>query len=151
MKKKSILLVDDEAIILATIGRDLSFENFDIDIASSAEEALKKTNNNSYDLIISDFMMPGMNGLQLLKAVKEKDPLVVFFILTGYGDSISTLEILEAGADEMLLKPCDTDELLIRIDKDLKRQEIFIKLKEYEEKLPICCVCGEEMCLESVA
>lgn len=142
MKKKKILLVDDEDIILASLGRELGFDLYEVKTASSAEEAMQRyREEGGFDLVVSDFMMPGVNGLELLKWVKAHDPFVAFFILTGYGDAVSTLQILENGADEMLLKPCDTDELLLRIARALQVQGDLRRLREYEESPRLCSAC----------
>jgi DNA-binding response OmpR family regulator len=142
MKKKSILVVDDEDIILLSLGRDLGLDQYDVQTASSGEEAMKKFREGKFELIISDYMMPGINGLELLKWVKAQNPYIVFIILTGYGDSVSTLQILENGADEMLLKPCDTDELLLRMDRCLRIQDALHRLYTLEENPPRCSTCA---------
>lgn len=142
MKKKAILVVDDEDIILASLGRDLGLDQYEVHTAASGEEAMQKFREGRFELIISDYMMPGINGLELLKWVKSQNPYVVFIILTGYGDSVSTLQILENGADEMLLKPCDTDELLLRMDRGLRIQEALRRLDTLEENPPLCSVCA---------
>lgn len=142
MRKKSILVVDDEDIILASLGRDLGLDQYEVHTAVSGEEAMKKFREGKFELIISDYMMPGINGLELLKWVKAQNPHIVFIILTGYGDSVSTLQILENGADEMLLKPCDTDELLLRMDRGLRIQEALRRLSTLEETPPRCSICS---------
>jgi YesN/AraC family two-component response regulator len=144
MKKRSVLIVDDEDIILASLGRDLGLDIYRVETASSGEEALEKLRQGKFDLVISDYMMPGINGLELLKMVKSNDPHIVFIILTGYGDSVSTLRILENGADEMLLKPCDTDELMLRMDRCLRIQDALRRLECLEE-LPLCGACGASL------
>lgn len=142
MRKKAILVVDDEDIILASLGRDLGLDQYEVQTAGSGEEAMKKFREGKFELIISDYMMPGINGLELLKWVKAQNPRIVFIILTGYGDSVSTLQILENGADEILLKPCDTDELLLRMDRGLRIQEALRRLSSLEENPPRCSVCS---------
>lgn len=142
MTKRSILVVDDEDIILVSLGRDLGLDQYDVQTAASGEEAMRKFREGNFELIISDFMMPGINGLELLKWVKAHDPNIVFIILTGYGDSVSTLQILENGADEMLLKPCDTDELLLRMGRCLKTRDALRRLKTLEEGPLLCDNCA---------
>jgi DNA-binding response OmpR family regulator len=142
MMKRSILIVDDEDIILASLGRDLGLDQYDVQTATSGEEAMQKFRAGKFELIISDFMMPGINGLELLKWVKAHDQHIVFIILTGYGDSVSTLQILENGADEMLLKPCDTDELLLRMNRCLNTQDAMRRLKILEKTPPRCGNCS---------
>ena len=143
MKKKSILLVDDEEIILNSIGRDLRQENYDITCASSGAEAISFLKSKHFDLVVTDLSMYEVDGLQVLKEAKEINSLTGVIILTGYGDMTSAIESLRLGADDYLLKPCETEELIIRIGRCLEKQEALQKIKIYEEILPVCCVCGD--------
>ena len=143
MLNKSILLVDDEEIILNALGRDLEHEGYDITVASNGEEAVARLKDQNYDLVITDLVMTGMDGLQVLEESKKNNPDIGVFILTGYGDMTSAIDALRLGADDYLQKPIDTDEILLRIDRCLKSHEALKKIKVYEEIIPICCVCGK--------
>lgn len=145
MMKRSILVVDDEDIILLSLGRELGLDQYDVQTAASGEEAMRKFREGKFELVISDFMMPGINGLELLKWVKAHDQNIGFIILTGYGDAVSTLQILESGADEMLLKPCDTDELLLRMGRCLRTHDALRRLKVLEATPPLCRNCGQPL------
>lgn len=138
---KSILLVDDEEVIRKSFGEDLSDGGYTVSTAESGEAAIEKLKNNHFNLVVTDLMMEGINGLQLLKEVKEVDPEIVVIILTGFGDMTSAIEALRLGADDYLLKPCKTEELLIRISRCLERQEANRKIKFYENILPVCMYC----------
>ncbi|MDD2462637.1 MAG: response regulator [Desulfobulbus sp.] len=142
-KKKSILLVDDETTILAALSRDLLDEqlNFNVDTVNSGEEAINRINASNYDLIITDLIMPGLDGFQVLKAAKRKDPMTMVIILTGYGDLRSTIDALRLNADDFLEKPCDTDELLFRISNCFTKQNLHRKVQLYETILPVCSYC----------
>jgi DNA-binding NtrC family response regulator len=143
MINKSILLVDDEEIILNSLGRDLEQEGYDVSLATSGEEAIARLRGNKYDLVITDLVMKGMDGIQVLKEAKKSDPDIGVFILTGYGDMTSAIDALRLGADDYLQKPADTDEMLIRINRCLERREALRKIKVYEKIIPVCCVCGK--------
>lgn len=143
MLKKSILLVDDEEIILNALGRDLEHNGYVVSLASSGEEAISRLREKNYDLVVTDLVMTGMDGLQVLKESKKVDPDIGVFILTGYGDMDSAIDALRLGADDYLQKPVDTDELLLRIDRCLEKKEALRKLKIYETIIPVCCVCGK--------
>ncbi len=142
MKTKTILLVDDEEIILDSLGRDLDSEGYSVTKVASGEKALTYIGDIHYDLVITDLVMGGINGVRVLQEAKETNPETVVFILTGYGDMTSAIEALRLGADDYLLKPCDTEELLIRIGRCLEKQDTLKKVKIYEGILPVCCVCG---------
>jgi len=143
MGKKSLLLVDDEEIILNSLGTDLSQENFDVTLAASGEDAIDLLQDKKFDLVITDLSMPGSDGIQVLQEAKSINPFTVVVILTGYGDMTSAIEALRLGADDYLLKPCDLEELLIRIERCFERQRAFQKIEIYEKILPVCCVCGD--------
>ena len=143
MKRKSILLVDDEQIILDSLSRELKSNDPDLKItrATSGEEAISKINNDYFDLVVTDLLMPGLDGFQVLKAAKKKDPLTMVIILTGYGDMESAVDSLRLGADDFLLKPCDPDELLYRMSNCFVKQDLQRKIALYENFLPVCCYC----------
>lgn len=141
MKSKSILIVDDEEFILNSLRKDLVSENYSVTTALSGEEALKSLHSNHFDLVISDLVMPGIDGIQVLQEAKTIDPETCVIILTGYGDMTSAIAALRVGADDYLLKPCDIDELLLRITRSLEKKEAFRKIKLYEKILPICIYC----------
>ena len=141
MTNKSILLVDDEEIILNSIRADLRNEKYDVTLATSGEEAIAKFKEYQFDLIVTDLMMSGVDGIKVLKEAKKSNPEVGVIILTGFGDMTSAIDALRSGADDYLLKPCDTDELIIRIDRCLKSKERDKRIKFYEKFLPICATC----------
>ena len=142
MLAKSLLLVDDEEIILRAIKKFIRKENYTISTASGGEEALGLLRESSFDLVITDLVMPGTGGLKVLQEAKSIDPFTTVIILTGCGDMKSAIEALRLGADDFLSKPCDPNELLARMENCLKKQEALRKIKVYEEILPVCSVCG---------
>lgn len=143
MYKKSILLVDDEIVILDSLSRELKTEplNLEIHVANSGEEAIERINTLSFDLVVTDLFMPGLDGFQVLKAVKRKDPQAMVIILTGYADLKSSIDALRLGADDFLQKPCDIDELLYRISNCFAKQDLQRKVQLYETILPVCSYC----------
>ena len=88
-----------------------------------------------YDLVITDLMMPGIDGFGVLKAVKDMAPLTSVIILTGYGDMRSAIDALRLGADDFLLKPCDIEELVFRIRRCLERRSLLQRLMEQKIQL----------------
>ena len=87
------------------------------------------------------FMPPGLDGFQVLKAAKRKDPQTMVIILTGYADLRSSVDALRLGADDFLQKPCDVDELLFRISNCFSKQDLQRKVQLYETILPVCSYC----------
>lgn len=139
--KQSILLVDDEEIILNALARELRENNYDVTLARNGEEAVGFIGCRKFELIVTDLSMPGLDGIQVLKEAKRRAPVTGVIILTGYGDMTSAIDALRLGADDYLLKPCEADELIIRIQRCLERQESLRKIQLYENILPVCVYC----------
>lgn len=140
MEGKSVLLVDDEQIILQSLTRDLEDEAFQVTAVRSGEDAIAQLQESHFDCVITDLMMTGLGGLQVLREAK-KYPETSVIILTGYGDMDSAIDALRLGADDFLEKPCDSEELLHRISTCLTRQELQNTVNMYERILPICNYC----------
>ena len=140
MISKKILLIDDEKIIRLSLQQDLRDEGYEVETAADGETGVAMF-DREYDLIITDLMMEGMDGVEVLQRAKEKDPYQAVFILTGYGELKSAINALRLGAADYLLKPYNYEELLLRIQNCLEKQELRKKISLYENILPICCDC----------
>jgi DNA-binding NtrC family response regulator len=141
MRNTSVLLVDDDKPILLSLGNYLVRNNFDVQTAASGEVALSLFKNALFDLVITDLAMDGISGLEVLKEIKEINSEIGVFILTGQGDMTRAIEALRLGAADFLLKPCDAEELVLRMRRILEKQEALKKIKIYEKFLPICMYC----------
>ena len=115
-----ILVVDDEESIVKGIKYTLELDGFSVDTAYDGEEALKKLNVNIYNLIILDIMLPSIDGLTLLKKVREKSAIPVI-MLTAKGEDEDKVVGFELGADDYLTKPFNILELRVRIKALLRR------------------------------
>lgn len=141
MELKSLLLVDDEPIILECLSRELTSDNFTISLARNGEEAVSRIIDDHVDLVVTDLLMPGIDGFQVLKTAKHKDAMTMVILLTGYGDMDTAIDALRLGADDFLQKPCDTDELRYRMSNCFVKQDLQRKVALYESFLPVCCYC----------
>nr|MBF0222774.1 response regulator [Desulfobulbaceae bacterium] len=141
LNNKILIVDDDEESILMMLCKDFEEEGYEVMTAASGEEAIKKLQNSPFDIVISDLAMPGADGIAVLNEAKKTNPDIIAIILTGYGDMTSAIEALRLGADDYLLKPCDTEELLLRTTRCLAKQEAFQKVKFYENILPVCMYC----------
>ncbi len=139
--KRKILIVDDEIIILKCILVDLRRSDYSVDTAENGEQALAMLEKEKYDLVITDLMMEGIGGLELLAEIKKKSPDIPVIIMTGYGELDSAIEALRLGAADYLLKPCNNEELILRVGNCIDKVELQKKVKFYESILPICSVC----------
>jgi diguanylate cyclase (GGDEF)-like protein/PAS domain S-box-containing protein len=106
-----ILIVDDEQELLEVISDFLSLEGYEIAGFTSASDALAAVRKREFDILITDLVMPGMGGIELLRACKEIDPDLIGIIMTGWGTIQTTVEAMKAGAFDYLLKPFKMDHL----------------------------------------
>lgn len=117
-----ILLVEDEPGLVLTVSDLLMNEGYDVDSAMDGEAGLlKATSGEPFDLIILDVMMPGEDGLSLLKSVREKKQDTPVILLTARGLPAERIDGLKTGADDYLSKPFEPEELVLRIASILKR------------------------------
>ena len=141
MKKYSLLLVDDDPFILEGTGEDLESNGYQVTRASSGESAVELLESNHFDLVITDLVMASTDGIQVLKKTKELNSDIQVIILTGFGDIDSAVEALRSQADDFLLKPCESQEMIFRVKNCLEKQELTRKINLYQKILPMCCVC----------
>jgi len=119
---RTILLIDDDSAFRFVMGNELGRLGFQIRAAESGEAGLKKVAEEEPDVILLDLQMPGMNGLDTLKAIRESHPGVEVIMLTGHGSIETAIEAIRAGAFDYVVKPCPLDELEVRIHRAIERQ-----------------------------
>ncbi|MCX7679419.1 MAG: response regulator [Spirochaetes bacterium] len=129
-KRPKILIVDDEDIVIKGTTKILQRENYDLDSAYSGTEALEKMKVTDYDLVITDLMMPGLNGIEVLKKIKSDYPDVIVVMFTGYATVESAREALKLGAFDYIPKPFTPDEL-----REVVKNAIEAKEKKSEAKM----------------
>ncbi|MEJ7861150.1 MAG: sigma-54 dependent transcriptional regulator [Pyrinomonadaceae bacterium] len=121
MARKSILVVDDEKSQREILEMILSGEGYDVTTASSGEAALKFVADRRFDLVLTDFKMTGMSGLDLLKELVDFDKSIIVLLLTAHGTVDSAVDALRLGAFDYLQKPYDRDKLLETISRALNK------------------------------
>jgi len=131
----TILFVDDEEVIRKSFTRELQLEHFEVTAVASGGEAISALENGQYDLVVTDLMMPGIDGFGVLKAAKNLAPLTSVIILTGYGDMGSAIDALRLGADDFTLKPCEVEELVFRIRRCLEKRNLLQMLSLQNQRL----------------
>jgi signal transduction histidine kinase len=122
-KTVKILFIDDEEIVLASCRRILKREPYEIATALSGEEGLKKAREDYFDIVITDLMMPGMNGMEVLENLKKERPGTTVIIFTGYATVDSARNALKAGAFDYIPKPFTNEELREVIKNAIKARE----------------------------
>ncbi len=141
MHAETVLLVDDEEPILLSLGSFLEKQQMRIMTATSGQEALAQLRSTPVDLVITDLVMPGMSGIDVLRQVKKDNPETGVFILTGRASIDLTIEALRAHADDFLQKPFDVEELILKIEQFFEKQNALKNLSLSERFIPICMYC----------
>jgi putative two-component system response regulator len=132
---KRVLIVDDESNIRAVLLRALAGANYALREAPSGAAALERLAEEPADVVISDLQMPGMSGLELLRAVKARDDTVGFIMLTGAGTMKDAIEALRLQADEYLLKPFNIEEVALAVQRALRHRALLLENRYYQAHL----------------
>jgi DNA-binding NtrC family response regulator len=112
---EKVLLVDDERDFLEAMAERMRARGMEVTTTTSTRDALKKTEKENYDAIVMDLMMPEMQGMEALKALKEKKPALQIILLTGYATQEKGAEALKLGAFDLIEKPADLKVLTEKI------------------------------------
>ncbi len=107
-----ILLIDDEKELVTTLSERLDLRDITNDWATSGEQGLQRVRERNYDWVVIDLKMPGLSGLETIKAIKREQPLARIILLTGHSSGDELNEAIRLGADKYLVKPVDIDVLL---------------------------------------
>jgi DNA-binding NtrC family response regulator len=120
-RPERILIIEDEDTLCESLQRVFRREGYEADIADSAETAFRILENNTYDLIITDIILPGISGIELIARYKEKNPDQKVIIMTAYASLQTAVESLRVGASDFIVKPIMHDELKRMVKKTLGR------------------------------
>jgi DNA-binding NtrC family response regulator len=123
--KARILIVDDEEIVLRSCTRILESEQYEVESVLDPWEALRKIDENGYNVLVLDIMMPKIDGLEVLQHVKERHPDVDVIMMTGLSQIQTAVRAMKLGAFDYLSKPFDPDELKLVVDRALERQRLL--------------------------
>ena len=123
MPGAKILVVDDEQSILDLVSAYLRREGYEVYTALDGLSGLQTVRAFKPDLVVLDVMLPGMDGIEVLKEIKRRFPLVEVVMLTGHGTAETAVEGMKLGAYDYLLKPADFEELLGKLEAARNRKE----------------------------
>lgn len=130
-----ILLVDDEEGIRKILGISLADSGYDVLTASSGEEALRVFKTERPPIVLTDIKMPGMDGIELLRRIKEEQPDAEVIMITGHGDLELAIKSLQFEAADFITKPINDDALEIALKRARERIWMKTRLREYTEEL----------------
>ncbi len=134
-RKYKVLIIEDEEAIVRGLSRSLKIDGYDVVSAYNGEEGLKVFQREDPEIILTDIKMPGMDGLEVLKKVKEINPETEVIIITGHGDMESSIEALQYDASDFINKPVTEDSLSIALRRAEEKIEMRKKLEEYTTDL----------------
>jgi two-component system response regulator AtoC len=128
-----ILLAEDDEIMRITIQDRLQKNKWHVDAVPNGKEATERLKKENYHLVISDIRMPGFDGWQLLKFVRQSSPYTDIIMMTAFGSIDDAIESLKKGAADYILKPFNMDDLIIRVSRILEMQTIKARCSSLEE------------------
>ena len=117
MSHGTVLAIDDEQNIRRLIRNEFSLEGYDVTTARSGEEGLALIQQSHFDVILLDIKLPKLNGIEVLRKIKEKSADIEVIMITGYGDIQSAVDSLKLGARDYVTKPFKLDDLLTIVQK----------------------------------
>jgi DNA-binding NtrC family response regulator len=120
--KPRILIVDDEKDFTESLAERLSLRDYDVSTSFSGEEALEKLKTYNLDVVILDVQMPGLDGIETLREIKRIKPLTEVIMLTAHATVETAIKGMQLGALDYLMKPCDNEELVSKIERGYERK-----------------------------
>lgn len=130
-----ILIVDDEPIVRESLGNWFREESYCVDVAASGKEALEKLTEQDWDIFLLDIKMPGMDGLELQRKIKEIHPEATIIIMTAYASVETAVEAMKQGAYDYIVKPFDPDDLERLIHKATERKRLVSENIQLRRKI----------------
>jgi response regulator RpfG family c-di-GMP phosphodiesterase len=132
-----IVIVDDEEMVLTSLRSFLNLETeYDVETYTSPKQALESLDSKPLDLVISDYLMPEMNGIDFLLQVKRLHPFSTRVLLTGYADKENAIKAInEVGLYQYIEKPWDNEELKLIVENGLERRFLMERLQEKIEEV----------------
>ncbi|MBW2465808.1 MAG: diguanylate cyclase [Deltaproteobacteria bacterium] len=124
-----ILLVDDDQSILDILADLMPIFGHDFDKAVNGEEAVKKLKEEVFDIVLTDMIMPKMDGMELLKHIKANYPNIKVMVVTGYDRAFTYTDVIKAGASDFISKPFNIDELEAKINRLAREIELVSQLE----------------------
>jgi len=134
MSNAKVLIVDDEEEFSEVLAERLSSRGFEVDVAKDGMEAIRKVKTEKYEAVILDFAMPGLNGIETLDILLDKEPDLQVILLTGQASLENGVEALKLGAQDVLQKPADINKIVKKI-KEAETNKMLIISQKNEEKI----------------
>jgi DNA-binding NtrC family response regulator len=151
---KSILIIEDEDTLRESLTRLFKKDGFTVDAASSAEKGLALSEENFYDVIISDIILPGMDGIEMLTRIREQSPDQTFIVTTAYASLETAVRALRVGAYDYIMKPIIHEEIKQVVNnairqEGLQKENLLLK-RQIKTDYDFSCVIGEDKALKGI-
>ena len=130
-----LLVADDDIAALGELAELLTLSGFEVVQAPSGDKAWELFANEKPDLVITDILMPGLDGISFLKLIREADEIIPVVMITGYGEMETAITALRLGAFDFLLKPINGEILISTVEKGLEHHRLKLLEKEYTHRL----------------
>jgi len=128
-KRLRVLVVDDETGLCDFISHYLKTQGFEVEVAFRAKQALEILEQGVFDVVLADIMMPSMDGLELLRRVKEAKPEIVVVMMTAYASLDKAMKAIAYGASDLLIKPFELGQLVQVINKSVSEARLLLTKK----------------------
>ncbi|MDM8515851.1 sigma-54 dependent transcriptional regulator [Desulfobacterales bacterium HSG16] len=135
MNDYKILIVEDDKKMNEGLQLVMKKQGYAADSVDSGEKALKKIKRVEYDLVISDMRLPGIDGMEVLRAMKQYDANIMFIIITAYGQVDTAVSAMKQGAEDYIAKPFDMQELRVIVKKTLEKRALYIDSARLQNQL----------------
>ena len=155
MSSKGVIhVIDDEPVIHDVLNQLLTSEGYEVESSSSGEEGLEKFSPQSTDVVLLDLLMPGMDGIEVLRRLRKIDPAAAVIIITAYGSVESAIDAMKIGALDYIQKPFKHDDLLLTIERAVERRRLQaenLRLKdELKQKFSFANIIGKSQAMKAV-
>ncbi|MHB9053112.1 MAG: HD domain-containing phosphohydrolase [Thermoleophilia bacterium] len=135
IKETSVLIVDDEATIREVLQRTLESEGYYCETAGNVDEAVGMIQKRSFELVLTDIMMPGKSGVELLKEIQTFSPDTAVIMVTAVSDTQTAINAMKMGASDYVTKPFNLVEVLMSVDRALEKRALYLSNRDYRDHL----------------
>ena len=141
--KGKILIVDDDSASLSSLGEAMTREGYEVTLAASGEEALRLNGQTEFDVVITDLRMQGIDGLQVVRTVKQSHPETVLIVMTGFASMDTVVDAMSAGAYDYISKPFRLDQMRLKVRQSMDQAKLLHENRDLREKVQDQDIQGE--------
>jgi two-component system response regulator AtoC len=138
-----ILVVDDDAASLSSLGEAMAREGYEVSMAASGEEALRLDEQMEFDVVLTDLRMQGIDGLRVVRTIKNSHPETVLIVMTGFASMDTVVDAISAGAYDYISKPFKLDQMRLKVQQSMQQAKLLRENRDLREKVQDRDVQGE--------